>query len=284
MTVDPANLLRKWNHFGDDRPAWRVLVPGESRLGGWPTSGPGWALHRETAQALVRSRGVNGDCLLIESGALAPDIVEELLALGLPVVVAIGAAPVDPRLIDAAAGFVLPADDLGVLGAVFTAACARENPGQVRDFSETTNRTINALSEEAARIAEALTQLAAQTRQSIDERPIDAAYVRRLIKVRRDRERFFPAELFADPAWDMLLDLTAARLEGKSVPVSSLCIAAAVPTTTALRWIRSLSESGIFERRIDPGDARRTYISLSDAAAAAMFGYLRMFSGQFGGR
>jgi len=36
----------------------------------------------------------------------------------------------------------------------------------------------------------------------------------------------------ADPAWDMLLDLTAARAESRAVSVSSLCIAAGVPTTT----------------------------------------------------
>jgi DNA-binding MarR family transcriptional regulator len=82
----------------------------------------------------------------------------------------------------------------------------------------------------------------------------------------------------------MLLDLTAAQLEGKPVPVSSLCIAAAVPTTTALRWIRSLSEAGLFERRVDPSDARRTYINLSSDAASAMLGYLRGFSAQFSPR
>jgi DNA-binding MarR family transcriptional regulator len=82
----------------------------------------------------------------------------------------------------------------------------------------------------------------------------------------------------------MLLDLTAARLEGKLTPVSSLCIAAAVPTTTALRWIRSLSDAGIIERRPDPFDARRSYVQLSDAAAEAMFGWLRLFADQFGER
>jgi hypothetical protein len=41
-------------------------------------------------------------------------------------------------------------------------------------------------------------------------------------------------DLFADPGWDILLDLYAARQEGKQVSVSSLCIAAAVPPTTAL--------------------------------------------------
>ena len=39
----------------------------------------------------------------------------------------------------------------------------------------------------------------------------DPRLVRRIIRQRQLRARFFEADLFADPAWDMLLDLTAAR-------------------------------------------------------------------------
>ncbi len=59
----------------------------------------------------------------------------------------------------------------------------------------------------------------------------------RIIRQRQLRARFFDGELFADPAWDMLLDLTAARVEARRVSVTSLCIASGVPPTTALRWI-----------------------------------------------
>ncbi len=103
--------------------------------------------------------------------------------------------------------------------------------------------------------------------------PVTSDAVRRLLRARRLRERFFDAELFADPAWDMLLDLYAARLEGKAVSVSSLCIAAAVPATTALRWIRTMTNGGWFVREADPRDGRRIFIGLSDSAAAAMDGY-----------
>ncbi len=91
--------------------------------------------------------------------------------------------------------------------------------------------------------------------------------IRALLQIRRMRDRFLPGELFADPAWDMMLDLMGARMDGKTVSVSSLCIAAAVPPTTALRWISQLTERGIFQRRNDPDDARRVFISLSDEAA-----------------
>jgi hypothetical protein len=54
------------------------------------------------------------------------------------------------------------------------------------------------------------------------------------ICARRLRERLLPAGLFADPAWDMLLDLYAAEIEEQPVSVTSACIAAAAPATTAL--------------------------------------------------
>lgn len=95
------------------------------------------------------------------------------------------------------------------------------------------------------------------------ERGPTAQAVRELIKLRRMREQHFPADLFADPGWDILLDLYAAKLEGKSVSVSSLCIAAAVPPTTGLRWITTMTEHGALIRRQDPNDARRVFIELS---------------------
>jgi DNA-binding MarR family transcriptional regulator len=105
---------------------------------------------------------------------------------------------------------------------------------------------------------------------------ITANDVRAIIRLRRMRDRYFRSDLFADPAWDMLLDLMAARLEQIQVAVSSLCIAAAVPPTTALRWIKTLSENGMFVRVADPEDGRRVFIALSDGAAAGMTAYLTM--------
>jgi len=98
-------------------------------------------------------------------------------------------------------------------------------------------------------------------------------FVREIIRQRQLRTRFFDPELFADPAWDILLDLTAARAEGKQVSVSSLCIAAAVPPTTALRWISQMTETGLLDRVRDPADRRRAFIELSDSAAGAMAAY-----------
>ncbi|MCB2051017.1 MAG: winged helix DNA-binding protein [Novosphingobium sp.] len=101
----------------------------------------------------------------------------------------------------------------------------------------------------------------------------DPRLVRRIIRQRQLRARFFDGELFADPAWDMLLDLTAARAEHERVSVTSLCIASGVPPTTALRWIGQLTEAGLVERIEDEADRRRAFIALTDKAADGMARY-----------
>ncbi|MBO9715047.1 winged helix DNA-binding protein [Sphingomonas sp.] len=143
------------------------------------------------------------------------------------------------------------------------------------------------LNEEVARIAEALARLtrgeelarSESVRDSGtgyrgpddgDPPAVNAQEVRNVIRARRMRSHFFDSALFADPAWDMLLDLFAAELENRRVSVSSLCIAAAVPPTTALRWITTLHAAGLFERQADPADRRRAYIALSPKGAEGM--------------
>ncbi len=101
----------------------------------------------------------------------------------------------------------------------------------------------------------------------------DPRLVRQMIRQRQLRSRYFGNELFADPAWDMLLDLTAARAEHIRVSVTSLCIASAVPPTTALRWIGQMIEAGLLHRVEDEADRRRAFITLSDKAADAMARY-----------
>ena len=61
----------------------------------------------------------------------------------------------------------------------------------------------------------------------------------------------------------MLLDLLQAEIAHLRVPVSSLCIAAAVPATTALRWLKTMVKQGLFLRRADPHDGRRVFVELA---------------------
>jgi DNA-binding MarR family transcriptional regulator len=100
-----------------------------------------------------------------------------------------------------------------------------------------------------------------------------AAEAARLYKERRLRERFFPADLFTDPAWDMLLDLYIAHYRKKEVGASSLCLAARVPRTTAHRWIDTMEHSGLIKRSCDHRDRRRIFIELSENARLTMDRY-----------
>jgi DNA-binding MarR family transcriptional regulator len=100
-----------------------------------------------------------------------------------------------------------------------------------------------------------------------------AKMVRKLLRKRRQRDNHFGGDIFADPAWDMLLDLYAAHYERNSVSVSSLCIAAAVPATTALRWIKMMTDTGQFLRHADTEDGRRIFIRISEEARAKMDAY-----------
>src|SRR6185437_11096302 len=111
-----------------------------------------------------------------------------------------------------------------------------------------------------------------------DAPEVSAETVRSMIRARRLRARYFSEELFADPAWDMLLDLLQAEIAHLRVPVSSLCIAAAVPATTALRWLKTMVARGIFIRRADPHDGRRIFVELAPEASQA----LRRYFGELG--
>ena len=108
----------------------------------------------------------------------------------------------------------------------------------------------------------------------------DPRLVRRIIRQRQLRARFFDGDLFGDPAWDMLLDLTAARAEHARVSVTSLCIASGVPPTTALRWIGQMTEGGLLERIEDETDRRRAFITLTDKAADGMARYFAEIGAQ----
>jgi len=135
------------------------------------------------------------------------------------------------------------------------------------------------LSEEVSRIASTLARLSAgpasprakaEPTPAAELPPLSVETVRNVIRARRLRARYFPEDLFADPAWDMLLDLLQAEIAQLRVPVSSLCIAAAVPATTALRWLKALVSQQLFIRRADPHDGRRVFVELAPEASHAL--------------
>ncbi len=106
----------------------------------------------------------------------------------------------------------------------------------------------------------------------------EEALVQSLIRLRRERDELFEPNLFADPAWDILLELYLADLEQRRVAISSACLAAAVPTTTALRTMGALVARGLVERHPYALDARVTHVQLTDAGRARMQRLIRRVS------
>lgn len=105
--------------------------------------------------------------------------------------------------------------------------------------------------------------------------PLSSKVVEGVLAARRQRGKFFDHNLFADPAWDMLLELYSAELRQTKMSVSSLCLGSNVPTTTALRWIQMLERIGLLQRASDPTDGRRFFVSLTDYGSQAMSSYFQ---------
>jgi hypothetical protein len=206
-------------------------------------------------------------------------------------VVSTTAALLDPlaaRLEDSAVELIVDADDAERAAALAIVTAQHGLPLRVADVASDKNaERLRQLSEEVSRIASTLARLSAgpttapralEPLPAGDAPPLSPETVRLVIRARRLRARYFPEEMFADPAWDMLLDLLQAEIAQLRVPVSSLCIAAAVPATTALRWLKTMVSQGLFVRRADPHDGRRVFVELAPAASQA----LRRYFGEVG--
>lgn len=112
------------------------------------------------------------------------------------------------------------------------------------------------------------------TREVPNDDPVWGELARQAYRDRRRRNEIFGNDtLFGEPAWDILLDLFIASKERKRVPVTSACIGAAVPPTTALRWLQVLEKEGLVIRESDPNDARRMFVGLTAHAYAKMVFY-----------
>lgn len=112
-----------------------------------------------------------------------------------------------------------------------------------------------------------------ETGAAADVEPDRAAALRcarQLLGLRQLRLEVLGANLFADPAWDLLLHLYVETAAGRQVAISGLCAAARVRPTTGLRWINLLVEAGLLAKSDDPGDARRVFISFAPGAEESM--------------
>ena len=187
------------------------------------------------------------------------------------------------RIADSSVELLVDPSPIERAAALALAIASKPSGNRLHDISSEPGAVrLRQLSDEVSRIAATLARLSTGPAPEGIEKPQPSASgspsvsldtVRQVIRARRLRARFFDENLFADPAWDMLLDLLQAEIAQHRVPVSSLCIAAAVPATTALRWIKTMIDAGLFQRRADPHDGRRRVVELSPTASEAMRRY-----------
>jgi DNA-binding MarR family transcriptional regulator len=251
-----------------------------------PLAGAPGAIARCDGTPVIVLDLASADDDLAHSVILSVDAAAHTRAL--PLVVAMGVAQIDLVMSAiTASGAQLLCDPTPTDWIAALAVAGAGGAAGVRDPGGEEDRLAR-MSAEVARVAELLARLAstetddpsraADRRQTFAPPPpaidIAATTVRDVIRARRLRDRFLGEALFEDPAWDILLDLFAAHLERARVSVSSLCIAAAVPTTTALRWIGKMSDVGLLARVADPDDRRRAFIALSPDGLGAMRRYV----------
>lgn len=93
----------------------------------------------------------------------------------------------------------------------------------------------------------------------------------------RDRQlrfKYLPSVPFAEPAWDLLLDLYFRTCRKERVSISDACVASGVPAATALRWIDVLIACDLVVREADAADRRRIWLKPTDKCMSQLKGYL----------
>lgn len=143
--------------------------------------------------------------------------------------------------------------------------------GLVKDLTT----KLSAIAVEFGDRADRFTNHATPRPEAGGERQSPVAVARTLLAQRQIRLEFFPAELFHEPAWDMLLALYVADEEHQTMNVKTLVATTSAPVTTSQRWIDHLHKLKLIDRIVDPVDRRRMEISLSDSGRRAVLAYLQ---------
>jgi hypothetical protein len=96
--------------------------------------------------------------------------------------------------------------------------------------------------------------------------------IKSILDIRRQRSAIFGEGLFSDPAWDILLELLAARLGSRKTTLSSLERIA--PKSVIGRWIAVLEERGLVACDFNPLRSHQFCIQLNDDCADRVIRFL----------
>jgi DNA-binding MarR family transcriptional regulator len=91
-----------------------------------------------------------------------------------------------------------------------------------------------------------------------------------ILLVRRAWADILGENLFSDPAWDILLELYAASVGGRSMSVAELVAATETPPSTTVRWIGVLKSRGLVHSTTDPAEPGRLFVSISREGLSRM--------------
>ena len=96
------------------------------------------------------------------------------------------------------------------------------------------------------------------------------AFFTSLLELRRMRERHFGTELFGEPAWDVMLQLMIARIDGTEFKLSELTGNSASPPIASRQYVEELIQARLVDRFENADNEPDFYLSLSSEAARRM--------------
>lgn len=109
-------------------------------------------------------------------------------------------------------------------------------------------------------------------RQTPGERAL-VQLARKVLAARTLRLQLFPAGMFSEPAWDILLSLYS-QPSGGHRSIATLAECSGAPASTAIRWIQYLEDEGLVIREANGGDRTGEFVHLTDKAYRALQFYL----------
>jgi FixJ family two-component response regulator/DNA-binding MarR family transcriptional regulator len=94
----------------------------------------------------------------------------------------------------------------------------------------------------------------------------------------RLREKVFEGLALGSSGWTLLLVLAESHLAGTALTIKSAAYAAGLPLSSALRKLNDMCAGGLVDRREDPRDTRRSYVTLTPRGQTHLARYFSQVS------
>lgn len=101
-----------------------------------------------------------------------------------------------------------------------------------------------------------------------------------ILIARRGRQAVLGPNLFSEPAWDLLLELYAAKLGSRGMSPDDLARAIETPRSTTVRWIAVLDQRGLVASD-GQSSGSGALVSLTDEGVSKMKSLIDRWGGAF---